>query len=176
MVSPRRTSCRSGCGSVDSAKDFPTLLRAFALLRRNLDARLVILGQGEQAVELQAIARSLDVANAVDLPGFVENPAAYMRRASVFALTSAWEGFGMVLAEALAVGCPVVSTDCPSGPREILADGRYGPLVPVGDHVALAAALESLIRTPPSRDALRDAAWRFSVAGNGKRYKDLLLG
>ena len=85
------------------------------------------------------LARQLGVTDDIALPGFVENPFAYMARASVFVLSSAWEGFGNVIAEALACGCPVVSTDCPSGPAEILEHGKYGPLVPVGDDVSLPA-------------------------------------
>jgi glycosyltransferase involved in cell wall biosynthesis len=86
---------------------------------------------------LLTLARQLGVTDDIAFPGFVENPFAYMARASVFVLSSAWEEFGNVIAEALACGCQVVSTDCPSGPAEILEQGKYGPLVPVGDDVSL---------------------------------------
>ena len=90
----------------------------------------------------------LGVGDDVALPGYMPNPYPYMARARVFALTSAWEGFGNVLVEAMACGCPVVATDCPTGPAEILDGGRFGPLVPVGDAPALAAAIASVLANP----------------------------
>ena len=120
------------------------------------------------------MAASLGVANDLDLPGFVANPYAYMARASLFVLSSRWEGFGNVLAEALACGCPAVSTDCPSGPAEILADGRYGPLVPVGDAAALAAAMERVLAAPPAPETLRQRGRYFSVDRAVEAYVGLL--
>jgi glycosyltransferase involved in cell wall biosynthesis len=156
-----------GAGRLTRQKDFFTLLRAFAEVRRRRPARLIILGEGEDRSALQALADDLGVADEVALPGFQENALAYMAGSAVFALSSAWEGLPTVLIEALAAGARVVSTDCPSGPREILQDGRLGALVPVGDAVALAAAiLEALGRpagavpvdalTPFTRDASVD--------------------
>lgn len=153
-----------GAGELCARKDFATLIRAFARVRPELPARLVILGEGRQREELQTLARDLGVAGDVSLPGFVRNPYAYMARADVFALTSRWEGFGNVLAEALAVGTPVVSTDCPSGPREILREGRYGTLVPVGDAARLAMALLHLLRDPPPRRHSLEAARPYEVS------------
>lgn len=128
-------------GRLTRPKDFPTLIRAFAALTRDRPARLLILGEGEDRPALEKLVRELSLQDEVRLPGFVVNPYAYMRRASVFVLSSQWEGFGLVVAEALACGTPVVSTDCPSGPREILKDGALGRLVPPGDADLLAAAI-----------------------------------
>jgi glycosyltransferase involved in cell wall biosynthesis len=130
-----------GVGRLTAQKDFPTLLRAFAEVRRQRAARLIILGEGEDRSALTALAEELGVAQDVDLPGFRDNALAYMASSALFVLSSAWEGLPTVLIEALAVKTPVVSTDCPSGPREILQEGRLGALVPVGDAAALAAAM-----------------------------------
>jgi glycosyltransferase involved in cell wall biosynthesis len=159
-----------GAGELCARKDFATLLRAFARLRGVLAARLIILGEGRQRDKLQELARELGVADDVSLPGFVSNPYAYMVRADVFALTSRWEGFGNVLAEALAVGAPVVSTDCPSGPREILQDGRYGRLVPIGDAARLAEALAETLRERPDREGLRAAARPYEIERATRAY------
>jgi glycosyltransferase involved in cell wall biosynthesis len=157
-------------GRLTPTKDVPTLLRAFARARTVLNARLMILGEGKNAeesaerrLELMALATELGVAEDVSMPGFVDNPFAYMARASVFVLSSLWEGFGNVLVEALACGCPVVSTDSPDGPGEILDRGRYGRLVPVGDHGAMAEAILATLRAPPDPDVLRSRAAMFSV-------------
>ena len=111
----------------------------------------------------------------VALLGLVDNPFAYMARAAVFALSSAWEGLPTVVIEALAVGCPVVSTDCPSGPAEILAGGTYGRLVPVGDSPALAAALNATLDAPPPRDILQRRAQAFSIDRAVGRYLEVLF-
>jgi glycosyltransferase involved in cell wall biosynthesis len=130
-----------GVGRLTTAKDFPTLLRAFALVRAQRPARLMILGEGELRAELERLAEQLGIAEDFALPGFVQNPYPYMKRAAVFVLSSQWEGFALVLGEALACGTPVVSTDCRTGPREILEDGKWGALVPVGDYESMAAAV-----------------------------------
>jgi len=132
-------------GRLTKQKDFPTLIRAFALVRAKHPARLMILGEGEERSKLEALVRELGLENDVSMPGFVENPYAYMARAAVFVLSSAWEGFGNVLVEAMAVGTPVVSTDCPSGPAEILEGGKWGKLVPVGDVEKLAEAIKDVL-------------------------------
>jgi len=127
------------------AKDFSTLIRSFALMRKERPARLMILGDGEERHELEELSRKLGIASDVDMPGFVDNPYKYMAHAAVFVLSSAWEGFGNVLVEAMACGCPVISTDCPSGPAEILENGKYGILTPVGDAAALAEAMVAIL-------------------------------
>jgi glycosyltransferase involved in cell wall biosynthesis len=170
-------------GKLKPQKDIPTLIRAFARVRSHRPARLVILGDargpGKDAAylaDLHELPVQLGVADDVRFAGFTGNPFAYMSRAAVFVLSSAWEGFGNVLAEALACGCPVVSTDCPSGPAEILDHGRYGPLVPVGDDAALAAAICRVLDAPPSRDQLTGRAALFTVERAVDRYVELLFG
>jgi glycosyltransferase involved in cell wall biosynthesis len=106
----------------------------------------MILGEGEERPKLEALVRELRLEEDVALPGFVENPYKYMKRAAVFVLSSRWEGFGMVLVEAMALGTPVIATDCPSGPAEILEDGRWGRLVPVGDVHRLAEAILRVLK------------------------------
>lgn len=164
-----------GVGRLVPQKDFATLMRAFARVREDRDARLVILGEGRERAGLEAEAKTLGIEADVDLPGLHPNPVAAMARAGVFVLSSAWEGFGNVLVEALAVGCPVVSCDCPSGPREILADGRYGALVPVGDDEALAGAILESLDAPGDREARRLRAREFSVDEIAKLYLAVLL-
>jgi len=159
-----------GVGELSERKDFATLVRAFARLRPRRPCRLVILGEGRRRGELERLAADLGVANDVSLPGFAPNPYPYMARAAAFALTSRWEGLGIVLVEALALGTPVVACDCPSGPREVLADGRHGPLVPVGDDVALAEALAGLLAHPPPREVLQAAAQPFSAEVSARAY------
>jgi glycosyltransferase involved in cell wall biosynthesis len=151
-----------GAGRLTKAKDFSTLIRAFAHLRRCHETRLVILGEGEERPRLEALISELGIRSDVALPGFVRNPFAYMARARVFALSSAWEGFGNVLLEALACGTPVVSTNCASGPAEILGNGAYGLLTPVGDHVALAEALAQALASPPDRAKCQERVSAFS--------------
>ena len=164
-----------GAGRLMQQKDFPTLLRAFARVRQQRRVRLIILGEGPLRADLETLARTLGVAADVALPGLVDNPSAYMARAAVFALSSAWEGLPGVVVEALAVGCPVVSTDCPSGPAEILAGGTYGRLVPVGDSPALAAALSATLDAPPPRDLLQRRAQAFSIDRVMDRYLEVLF-
>jgi len=137
-------------GRLQIQKDFPTLLHAFAQVRQNRPVRLLILGEGKERQPLEELIKNLGIENDVSLPGFVMNPYAYMARASLFVLSSRWEGLPTVLIEALCCGTPVVSTDCPSGPREILKDGEYGQLVPVSDMDALAKAIEAALdsKTP----------------------------
>jgi glycosyltransferase involved in cell wall biosynthesis len=163
-----------GVGKLKPQKDFATLLRAFAALRRERVARLLILGRGPQLARLTALARRLGIAADVRFEGFVPNPFAYMARARAFALSSAWEGLPSVLVQAMACGCPVVSTDCPAGPAEILAGGRHGPLVPVGDAQALARALLGLLARPPAAAGLRARAQAFDVEGAVDRTLPLL--
>ncbi len=133
-------------GRLELQKNFAGLLHAFQRIRETREARLLILGEGSQGERLAALVTELGLAEDVSLPGFVANPAAYMARAAVFAMSSAWEGMPVALIEALALGLPVVSTDCPSGPAEVLDGGRYGELVAMNDPDALAAALERVLR------------------------------
>jgi glycosyltransferase involved in cell wall biosynthesis len=152
-----------GVGELGTRKDFPTVLRAFAIVNKQRPCRLVILGRGKLKSELLKLAVDLGIADDVDLPGFMSNPYPYMAHAAVFAFSSHWEGNPFVLPEALALGTPVVATDCPSGPREVLSDGRYGPLVPVGDYEAMAAAIREILERPPSKEFLQEAARPYEV-------------
>ncbi len=151
-----------GVGRLTQQKDFPTLIRAFALVRKERPARLMILGEGEERPKLEALVRELRLEEDVALPGFVDNPYKYMKRAAVFVLSSLWEGLPTVLIEAMALGTPVVATDCPSGPAEILENGKWGHLVPVGEPLHLARAILKILQddvyiSPPK------VAWkRFS--------------
>lgn len=138
-----------GVGRLTRQKDFATLIRAFAGLRQRRAARLIILGEGEERPQLEALARELGLAEDVALPGFRDHATAYMAGSALFVLSSAWEGLPTVLIEALASGTRVVSTDCPSGPREILQEGLLGTLVPVGDATAMTGAMiEALDHRP----------------------------
>jgi glycosyltransferase involved in cell wall biosynthesis len=159
-----------GAGELCERKDFSTLIRAFASLRRKKRARLVILGEGRQREKLQELVRELGICEDVSLPGFVSNPYAFMARAAMFVLCSRCEGSPVVLMEALATGCPAVSTDCPSGPREILKDGKFGPLVPIGDVAALARAMERTLDHPFSPETLKAAAAPYSVSASADGY------
>jgi glycosyltransferase involved in cell wall biosynthesis len=161
-------------GRLTKQKDFPTLIRAFAQVRQTQPARLLILGEGPDRSALEALVNQLDLGDDVAMPGFVENPYAYMRRASLYVLPSRWEGLPTVLIEALYCGPPVIATDCPSGPREILADGKHGLLVPVGDVIALTQAIESGLagRTPHPTDE----SWHpYSLEVIVDQYTKLLL-
>jgi glycosyltransferase involved in cell wall biosynthesis len=157
-----------GVGRLVKQKDFATLVQAFAQVRRQRPARLVILGDGDKREplvkpRLQAMIQDLGLSDDVDLPGFVSNPYAYMARAGVFALSSIYEGFGNVVAEALGTGTPVVSTDCPSGPAEILDHGTYGKLVPVKHAPALADGILETLEHPPDPEQLKQRAANFSI-------------
>ncbi len=161
-------------GRLSPEKDFPILIRAFALLRAQRPARLVILGEGGQRKALEGLIDDLDCKNDILLPGFQANPYTWMRRAGVFVLSSRWEGFGNVLVEAMACGVPVVSTACPSGPEEILENGRWGRLTPVGDAAALANAIGQTLADPHPPN-VRVRAEDFSVDCTVQAYLPLLL-
>jgi glycosyltransferase involved in cell wall biosynthesis len=163
-------------GRLAAQKDFPTLLRAFARVRSVRPARLVILGEGEGRSNLEALVRESGAVADVALPGFVANPFPYMARAAVFVLSSAYEGLPNVLIEALACGCPVVSTDCPSGPAEILERGRYGALVPVGDAEAMEVAIRAALDTTHDAERLKAHAAKFSLERAAERYLAVLCG
>ena len=169
-------------GRLIQAKDYPTLIRAFARLRGLRPARLVILGGGRDAAstrhdqeKLMRLAARLGVGDELACLGHVGNTFAYMARADLFVLSSRFEGFPNVLVEAMACGCPVVATDCPSGPAEILDGGRYGVLVPPGDDRALADAMAATLDAPLPRDALRKRGASFSVDAAVDAYLGLLL-
>lgn len=161
-------------GRLTQQKDFSCLLRAFNLIHSKYDLRLVILGEGEDREQLESLIKDLKLQSLVDMPGFVNNPYAYMSKSAVFVLSSAWEGLPTVLIEAMATGVPVVATDCISGPREILSNGQYGSLVKVGNTEALAEAIEAALVSPISPTHLRRRAMDFSVQHSLSRYLKLI--
>lgn len=159
-----------GVGELGMRKDFATLIRAFARVRSQRDCRLVILGEGKQKAGLESLAEALGVVEDVDLPGFQTNPYDYMAHAGLFALTSLWEGMAFALIEALGMGTPVVSVDCPSGSREILQDGKYGLLVAVKDDLALSHAIIDTLNDPLPKKMLQQAAKPYSVSSATTAY------
>lgn len=163
-----------GAGELGARKDFATLIRAFAVVRAHRPCQLIILGRGRQREALLGLAQQLGVADSVDLPGFSANPYAFMNDAALFVLTSRWEGLGLVIVEALACGTPVISTDCPSGPREILAPCCPKQLVPVGDHKTLAHVIEETLDHPPAPEHLIARAAEFSVEASARAYLRVL--
>jgi glycosyltransferase involved in cell wall biosynthesis len=141
-------------GRLVASKDFSALIRAFAKVRKEVPSFLLILGEGEERPVLERLIADLKLADDVALPGYTLNPYPHVSHAKVFVLSSVYESFGNVMVEALAAGTPVVATDCPTGPGEILQDGRFGELVAVGDTEAMATAIVKVLHSggpiPPS--------------------------
>ena len=161
-------------GRLHRQKDYPTLLKAFADLRGHMKARLVILGEGEERNDLDALSRKLGISDDIDLPGFVSNPYPYMKQADLFALSSQWEGLPNVLIEALGAGTAVVATDCPSGPDEILEGGVYGSLVPVGDYKALSSAMQKQLSCESDAPILMNRAEQFTAEQATQKFLQLV--
>jgi glycosyltransferase involved in cell wall biosynthesis len=170
------------CGRLVPQKAFDVLLRALAILRERVPAKLQILGEGPLRGELGALTEQLGLSDVVSFEGFQENPYAYMRAADAFVLSSAYEGFGNVIVEAMALGTPVVATDCPYGPGEILEGGRFGVLVAPGDARALAGGLERVLNDPRLRIRLaregteRARAFAAATVANsyGRLFEEVL--
>jgi glycosyltransferase involved in cell wall biosynthesis len=176
---PVQTDYILACGRLTAAKDYPTLLRACAMARdRGLQLPLLILGDGELRDELHGLARELDLSGLVHFLGHCDNPFPFMRRARFLVQASAWEGFGLVLLEAMALGVPIIATDCPSGPAEVLDHGRYGLLVPPGQPAALADAMVELAHSPARREHLasraHERAEQLSLRNMALHYARLL--
>lgn len=161
-------------GRFKPQKDFFTLIRAFTQVQKAMPARLMIVGEGKLRPQLETLIRQTGITSKVDLPGFVDNPYSYMSKASVFVLSSTWEGLPNVLIEALSCGSPVVSTNCPSGTAEILDNGQYGPLVPVGDEDALAQAMIDCLNSPIPEENLIQRGQEFSVERACDQYLKLI--
>lgn len=165
-----------GVGRLSRQKNFPLLVEAFALLRRQRPARLVILGDGpaKARAALSELATRLGVADDVRLQGYEPNPMRYFSRGALFVLSSLWEGASNVLLEAMTCGCPVVAVDCPTGVKEQLDNGRAGPIVPMNDAAALARAMADRLAAPRDSDALRRQAGRFAEADMLDAYARLI--
>ncbi len=161
-------------GRLTPAKDYPTMLKAIDIIRKERPVRLLILGAGRLRSSLVSLVNDLNLNECVEFRGFVHNPYAYMSRASVFALSSAWEGSPNVLVEAMACGCPVVSTNCPSGPDEILDNGAFGKLVEVGNSEALASAIIKQLDNPTHSALLHERASHYSSASSAEHYERVI--
>lgn len=161
-------------GRLTRQKGFINLIRAFALLREKKQATLIIIGEGEQRKELEIEADLLGVSNDLILPGFIQNPFPLMAQADLFVLSSLWEGLPNVLIQAMACGVPIVSTDCPYGPIEILENGKWGKLVPPGDIVSLANAMNATINAESHPDVLVRAK-QFNISKAVNSYINLIL-
>jgi len=160
-------------GRLAPVKDYPTFLEAIAHLRRRRPVRALLLGDGPEREALLALRDKFGLADCVDLPGRFADPLPWFGRAAAVAVSSRSEGFALTLVEAMALGIPVASTDCPVGPRDILEGGRCGPLTPVGDAPALAEALAGLLDAPPSAEMLRARAADFTVARSAESFLEL---
>ncbi|MEW8505619.1 MAG: glycosyltransferase [Candidatus Thiodiazotropha sp.] len=163
-----------GVGRLTVQKDFATLLRAFAELHSRRPCRLIILGDGRQRERLLGMSEELGIAQALSLPGFTANPYVYMKLADLFVLSSRWEGSPNVLTEAMALGTPVVSTDCPSGPSELLDRGRIAPLVAVGDWQALSQAMQRVLDGPPDPALLRESVREYNAQQSAAHYLEIM--
>jgi glycosyltransferase involved in cell wall biosynthesis len=173
---PQQVPVILAVGRLSVEKDYPTLIRAFYLVRQQRPARLLILGEGDEKARLQALVSELGLAQDVELVGFTANPYAFMKQVSCYALPSTFEGFGNVLVEALAMGCRVVSTNCPGGPAEILNGGEFGHMVPVGDSAAMATALLETLEDdhrPSSSPPLMAHLQKFEVQNVAGKYAAL---
>jgi glycosyltransferase involved in cell wall biosynthesis len=157
-------------GRMVEQKDFATLIKAFAAVARQRDVRLVLLGDGPLRAALVALTKTLNVTDRIDMPGFKANPLPYLRAADLVVMSSCYEGFGMVLAEALACGTPAVSTDCPHGPAEILEHGRVGRLAPPQNPEALAQAIIETLDNPPPVQVLLERARSFGIGACADGY------
>ena len=166
-----------GVGRLSEQKDFSTLIQAFSklLARSKSPLHLAILGTGEQQTMLEALISRLDLTQAVTLAGFQDNPYVWMKRADLFVLSSRWEALPTVLIEAMACGTNVISTDCPSGPREILPERFHRHLVPVGDTDCLAEQMHQVLSNPVDAQEWIAAASQFSFAHAADAYSELLI-
>ena len=174
-LSDKSTPVILAAGRIVPHKDYRTLLIAFAkVVIKSLSARLIILGEGPELPALRSLARNLGVTQYVDFPGFMVNPFAFMSKAAVFAHSSVYEGLPNVIVQAMACGTPVVSTDCLSGPRELLQNGELGRLVPVGDWRALGEAILKTLENPTEPDRLIQGTSEFLAEHSIDQYVQLV--
>lgn len=167
--------CVLSVGTLKPEKDFKTLIKAFSLLSTYMSAKLIILGEGEERRNLEMLITDLGLQDCVSMPGYRLNPYSWYFTADMFVLSSRYEGFGNVIVEALGCGVPVVSTDCPGGPAEILDNGRYGKLIPVGNPDAMATAMEQSLLEKHDTFALTQRSKDFSVNKISKEYLEYLF-
>jgi glycosyltransferase involved in cell wall biosynthesis len=170
---PKTVPVLLAIGRLTTQKDFATLLRAFALIRKQREARLLILGEGEDRQMLETLAKELGITQDLSMPGFVDNPYPYIKEADVLVSSSAWEGLPTVLIEALALGTPVVATDCPGGSSEILMAGKYGGLVEMKNPTLLAQSVIHTLTTSPDPTTLKERGQMFSMEASAKKYLEL---
>lgn len=163
-----------GVGRFGEAKDFVLLIRALQVLRQEVPARLVLLGDGDRRGAIEQQVEASGLREHVDLLGFVDNPYKYMQQADVLAHPADYEGFGVVLPEAMTCGTPVVATDCPGGPSDILQDGEYGPLVEIGNAQALAEAIYDTLEDPPPAEKLKSRARDFDIEKVVQQYINVI--
>ena len=161
-------------GRLYPQKDFVTLIHAFAKILKKQAARLIILGEGPERPRLESLVQQLDIEEHVLMPGIVQNPYPWMNAASLFVLSSQWEGLPIALMEAMALGCRIVATDCHSGPRELLVDGKYGTLVSVSDDNAFAKACIDMLGAPHDPQPIMSRAEDYSPDGIVTRHLQLL--
>ena len=161
-------------GRLSRQKNYASLLHIFKRLREFVDAQLIIAGEGIERRLLENLVKDLDLGDHVDLPGFVANPSALIKNADVFALTSHYESFGLVLAEALTVGTPIVAFDCAGGVREVLADGHYGKLIAESDTEGFAKALLETLENPPCPETLKSRAQDFNSSVSVEKYLEVI--
>ena len=171
---PPRRPLVLAMGRLTAQKGFDVLVRAYAGLPAEQRGHLMILGDGAEREALLRLADEQGIADEFSLPGFVEDPRPILKAANLFVLSSRWEGFGNALVEAMALGVPVVSCDCPSGPSEILEGGKLGPLVPVNDVNAMRAAMGQVLQKPLPPQTLIAGTQRFTVAAGVAAYLNRL--
>ena len=160
-------------GSLENQKGFDDLIIAFSKVCKKVNAQLIILGEGSKREFLSNLVLKLDLEGKVSMPGFVKNPNLWFETADLFVLSSKWEGFGNVIVEALECGVPIVSTDCDSGPREILQNGKYGTLVSVGDNDALSSSIYNSLLAHHDKSALIARSKDFSIDKISQQYLNL---
>ena len=174
-LTPKNKPVIMGMGRLTYQKDFETLIKAFFYVNKRLDSRLLILGEGELKKQLEELSINLGIREKIDFLGFKNNPYPYLKKADLFVLSSRWEGSPNALVEALALGTPVVSTDCESGPREILKNGELGPLVPIGNPIEMSKKMIEILQNPPDKDKLIAGVKEFHYLTSAKNYLKLIL-